>query len=75
MRIISPKKEINRFEGTGLNGLCLKESFAFDREQGFRVREVINLLVHACHSILSVFFHYFSFFFSFFSPLMLASVL
>ena len=39
MRIISLEKEINRFEGTGLNDLCPKESFSFDREQGFRGRE------------------------------------
>ena len=72
MRIISPEKEIYRFKGTGLNGLCLKESFAFDREQGFRGREGINLLVHACHSMLSIFFRYFYFFF-FFSQCLLLS--
>ena len=54
MRIIS-QKEISCFEGTGLNGLCPEESFVFDREQDFRGREGINLLVHACHSMLSVF--------------------
>ena len=39
MQIISPEKEINRFEGMGLNGLCPKESFTFDREQGIRGKE------------------------------------
>ena len=58
MRIIPLEKEINRFEGMGLNGLCPKESFTLDREQGFRGREGINLLVHACHSMLSIFFRY-----------------
>ena len=42
----------------------------FDREQGFRLREEINLLVHACHSILPILhpsYFFLSFFFSSFS--------
>ena len=34
-------------------------SFVLDREQCFRGREGINLLVHACHSMLSIFYSFF----------------
>ena len=47
---------------TGLNGLCPKESFASGREYAFRMREGINLLVHACRSTLFVFSYRFSIF-------------
>ena len=50
-----------------LNGLCLKESFAFGKEsKTFKGREGINLLVHACHSISLFFFRFLIFLFSFF---------
>ena len=78
MRIIFPEKECDRFEGTGLNGLCPKESFTFDKEQGFRGREGINLLVHARHSISLFSFVIFNSSFLFFFFLLfsvLASVL
>ena len=38
--------------------------YLFDREQGFRGRDEINLLVHVCRSILHIL--YLSFFFLFF---------
>ena len=67
MRLISQGKEINCFEGMGLNGLCLMRIlclffFFFFIEQGFRGREEINLLVHACCSILSILYPFFLFF-------------
>ena len=67
MQLISQWKEINCFEGMSLNGLSLMRIlFLFDREQGFRGRKEINLLVHACRSILSLFPSFF--FLSFFLP-------
>ena len=36
-----------------------KDPFVLDREQGFRGREGINLLVHFCHSMLFVFYSFF----------------
>ena len=55
----------------GLNGLCLMRIlYFFDREQGFRGRDEINLLVHVCRSILHIlylsWFFFLSFFFLFF---------
>ena len=35
--------------------MCPEESFALDREQSFKRRWGINLLMHACHSMLSIF--------------------
>ena len=47
--------EIIHFEEMDLNGLCLNKFFILNRRQAFRGREGISLLVHACHSTLSVF--------------------
>ena len=74
MRLISQGKEINCFEGMSLNGLSLMRIlFLFDREQGFRGRKEINLLVHACRSILPLFpsFFFLSFFLPFLSQCLL----
>ena len=65
MRLISQRKEINCFEGMGQNGLCLMRILClFNREQCFRGREEINLLVYSYHSILPILYP-FSFFVSF----------
>ena len=50
----------------GLNGFCLMGiPCLFDREQCFRGREEINLLVHTCHSMLSILYPFYFFFFVF----------
>ena len=50
----NPAIEIIHFEGTDLNGLCPNKFFILNRGQAFRRREWISLLVHTCHSTLSI---------------------
>ena len=71
MRIISPGKEINYFEGIGLNGLCpmriffsLVESRALEGERGQPISACLPF--YTPHSLLFLIFPFFLFsFFSF----------